>query len=60
MNWLLRAEYRYSSYEIGSVTLLQGGAVFANADLVNADIKIHTQTLLAGVAYRFGGPDGSR
>jgi outer membrane immunogenic protein len=55
-NLLLRGEYRYSSYAGYSATFLQGGAFGdPNFDVVNADIgRIRTQTLLVGLAYKFG------
>lgn len=56
-NWLLRGEYRYSSYGGYHATLLQGGSLgpTGNSDVVDADIgRIRTQTVLVGLAYRFG------
>jgi outer membrane immunogenic protein len=54
-NWLLRGEYRYTSYAGYHATLLQGGSSsFGNIDVVDADIKIRTQTVLIGLAYKFG------
>lgn len=56
-DWLLRGEYRYSSYSGYHARLLQGGAAgpTGNDNVVDADIgRIHTQTLLVGLAYRFG------
>jgi outer membrane immunogenic protein len=52
-NWLLRGEYRYSSYGNRHVTLLkgaQGGALHS----VDVDLgKYNTQTVLVGLAYQF-------
>jgi outer membrane immunogenic protein len=54
-NWLLRGEYRYSSYAGYHATLLQGGSSGGgNIDVVDADIKTRTQTVLVGLAYKFG------
>jgi outer membrane immunogenic protein len=54
-NWLLRGEYRYSSYAGYHATLLQTGAVAPAVDVVDADIgRIHTHTALIGLAYKFG------
>ena len=55
-NWLLRGEYRYSSYAGYHATLLQGGAgSIGNIDVVDADIgRIRTHTALIGLAYKFG------
>lgn len=54
-NWLLRGEYRYTSYAGYHATLLQGGsALSGNIDVIDADIKNRTQTVLIGLAYKFG------
>ena len=56
-NWLLRGEYRYSSYAGYHATLLQGGGAGgpgSNVDVVDADIKNRTHTVLVGLAYKFG------
>lgn len=48
-NWLLRGEYRYSSYGSQKVTLMQG------AQRITADLGSHsTQTAMIGIAYQFG------
>lgn len=54
-SWLLRAEYRYTAYGSWNATLLSGGAE-PGLDAVNAHFKTNTNTVLAGVAYKFGGP----
>lgn len=54
-NWLLRGEYRYASYAGYHATLLQGGnGANGNLDVVEADIKPRTHTVLIGLAYKFG------
>lgn len=54
-NWLVRGEYRYASYADYHATLLQGGnGANGNLDVVEADIKNRTHTVLVGLAYKFG------
>jgi outer membrane immunogenic protein len=54
-NWLLRGEYRYTSYASYHATLLANGSGATGIiDTVTADIKTRTQTVLVGLAYRFG------
>jgi outer membrane immunogenic protein len=55
-NLMLRVEYRYAQYADDHVYLLQGGAVGGtNVDAVDANIdKVRTQTVLFGLAYKFG------
>ena len=54
-HWLLRGEYRYTSYAGYHATLLRGGSVgTGNADVVDADINNRTHTVLVGLAYKFG------
>jgi outer membrane immunogenic protein len=52
-NWLLRGEYRYTGYAGYHATFLANGGPGA-IDAVEADVKTHTQTVLVGLAYRFG------
>lgn len=48
-NWLLRGEYRYSSYGSQKVSLMQGAQRF------EAELGSHsTQTAMIGIAYQFG------
>jgi outer membrane immunogenic protein len=54
-NWLLRGEYRYTSYGSLTGTFFPGGAGSFNQDAISASIKLKTQTALFGVAYKFGG-----
>jgi outer membrane immunogenic protein len=49
-NWRARAEYRYADYGTFS-TNFGSPAQLA----VAADIKVHTNTVLFGLAYAFGG-----
>jgi outer membrane immunogenic protein len=52
-NWLLRGEYRYSSYAGYHASLLNGGG--PAIDVIDADIgRIKTHTALIGLAYKFG------
>ena len=54
-NWLLRGEYRYTSYAGYQATLLaNGSAGGGTSDTVTTDIKTRTQTFLVGLAYKFG------
>lgn len=54
-NWLLRGEYRYTSYAgYQAILLANGSAGSGIIDTVTADIKTRTQTVLVGLAYKFG------
>jgi outer membrane immunogenic protein len=54
-NWLLRGEYRYTSYAGYHASLMHGSSVpCCDLDVVDADIKNRTQTVLIGFAYKFG------
>jgi outer membrane immunogenic protein len=54
-NWLLRGEYRYTSYAGYQATLLTNGSSGGGtSNTLTADIKTRTQTILVGLAYKFG------
>jgi outer membrane immunogenic protein len=56
-NWLLRGEYRYTSYGSISGTFFPGvnGGGVLGGDAIAANVKLHTNTAIFGVAYKFGG-----
>jgi len=56
-NWLMRIEYRYANYGTYGFTLFPGsGACGAGCDTIAAEATLRTHTVLAGFAYKFGGP----
>jgi outer membrane immunogenic protein len=56
-NWLLRLEYRYANYGTFGYALFPGaGACGLGCDTIAAEATLRTHTVLAGFAYKFGGP----
>jgi outer membrane immunogenic protein len=56
-NWLTRIEYRYANYGTYGFTLFPGsGACGVGCDTIAAEATLRTHTVLAGFAYKFGGP----
>jgi outer membrane immunogenic protein len=56
-NWLTRIEYRYANYGTFGYTLFPGaGACGLGCDTLAAEATLRTHTVLAGIAYKFGGP----
>ena len=56
-NWLARLEYRFANYGTFGYTLFSGaGACGLGCDAIAAAATLRTHTVLAGFAYKFGGP----
>jgi outer membrane immunogenic protein len=56
-NWLARLEYRFANYGTFGYTLFPGaGACGLGCDAIAAAATLRTHTVLAGFAYKFGGP----